>query len=214
LSRVLILSGFLGSGKTTILMHIARYLTIGASASGPQTAQPPVVILENEVGETGIDDTLLKGAGYTVKGIFAGCICCTASVSLLESATAILADYNPQWLIIEATGIAHPGPIRDMLSDLVAERPAVCTIVDASRWHRIHLPMATLLDSQLTSADMIVVSKVDLVDEDELDSVVLAVSKINSFAPVVTINALAPGSNNPVWQSITSVSSRQIGDSP
>ena len=73
--KVLILGGFLGSGKTSLLLQIAYYMT--GHLSGDKKYQ--VVILENEVGEEGIDDKLLRGNGYQVENLFSCFACCTLS---------------------------------------------------------------------------------------------------------------------------------------
>ena len=79
--KFLILGGFLGSGKTTLLMQLARYLTRGSQEEGPSQ----VMILENEVGNSGVDDKFLKNSGYQVQNLFGGCTCCTLGSELISS---------------------------------------------------------------------------------------------------------------------------------
>lgn len=102
--KVLILGGFLGSGKTSLLLQLAYYMT--GHLSGDKKYQ--VVILENEIGEEGIDDKLLRGNGYQVENLFSGCACCTLSGELLSSVSNIEKQLQPQWLILETTGLAYP----------------------------------------------------------------------------------------------------------
>ena len=73
--NVLILGGFLGSGKTTSLMQLAKYLV----ATSPAEKENKVMILENEIGQVGIDDEFLRSGGFQVSNLFSGCACCTVS---------------------------------------------------------------------------------------------------------------------------------------
>ncbi len=66
------------------------------------------MILENEVGEEGIDDKLLRGNGYQVENLFSGCACCTLSGELLSTVSKIEKELQPDWLILETTGLAYP----------------------------------------------------------------------------------------------------------
>ena len=102
--KVLILGGFLGSGKTSLLLQLAYYIT--GNALNDKKYQ--VVILENEVGEEGIDDKLLRGNGYQVENLFSGCACCTLSGELLSTVSKIEKELQPDWLILETTGLAYP----------------------------------------------------------------------------------------------------------
>ncbi len=77
----LIIGGFLGSGKTSLLLQLASYMR-------EKLGIEKTVILENEIGEVGIDDRVLSGAGCNVRSIFAGCVCCTISVSWRSSWSA------------------------------------------------------------------------------------------------------------------------------
>lgn len=111
--KVLILGGFLGSGKTTLLLQLARYMV--GELQGK--SQYKVVILENEVGKEGIDDKLLKGNGFDVENMFNGCGCCTLAGELVGAADRIQTLYQPEWLIVETTGLAYPGLIQDNLKN-------------------------------------------------------------------------------------------------
>ena len=109
--RILVLSGFLGSGKTSLLMGLARFLAKDADEKDP----PRVIILENEAGAQGVDDTLLRSQGFQVENLFAGCACCTVGSELIQSISYIEEKFAPDWLILETTGLAYPGLIRDNL---------------------------------------------------------------------------------------------------
>jgi G3E family GTPase len=75
--NVLLFGGFLGSGKTSIILQVAKYLAEGFSTQQLASGKLSLVIIENEVGETGIDDKILKAEGLNVRELIAGCICST-----------------------------------------------------------------------------------------------------------------------------------------
>ena len=145
--KIVVLGGFLGSGKTTLLMQLAKYIT-------QQVGAPQVVILENEIGEVGVDNQLLSGASFSVENIFSGCICCSGAVDLVEGVRKIAADYHPDWLLIEATGMALPSAIRATLKDELKLDAAVLCIVDANRWLRIRKASPDFSVAQLEKIDM------------------------------------------------------------
>ena len=97
--QILIISGFLGSGKTSILMPFVKRL----SAKGKKVA-----IIENEIGEIGVDDLYLKENGLYVKEIYHGCVCCGLRTNLIRSLIELERDYNPDVIVVEPTGVADP----------------------------------------------------------------------------------------------------------
>ena len=100
--RVIILGGFLGSGKTSVLLQLARYLVDNEKNS---FSEVKVAIIENEIGDVGIDDKVIVNQGFSVTNLFAGCACCSLSGELVYNIKTIQKELNPEWLIIEATGI-------------------------------------------------------------------------------------------------------------
>ncbi|MDR2957199.1 MAG: hypothetical protein LBU61_03325, partial [Coriobacteriales bacterium] len=93
--RVIVLGGFLGSGKTTILLQLARRIVDKYQPS----KEYPVVVIENEVGEISIDSELM--GAFQVTELIAGCICCTLSSDLTKSVITITETYDPEFIIIE-----------------------------------------------------------------------------------------------------------------
>ena len=160
----LIIGGFLGSGKTSLLLQLAAYMR-------ERLGIEKTVILENEIGKVGIDDRILSGAGYSVRGMFAGCVCCTISGELTLTVQAILRDIDPQWIIMETTGMAFPQNVKENLSDTLGIDARICCLVDAKRWPRLLKPMEHLLPLQLKEADVVLINKIDLVDAGALDEV-------------------------------------------
>ena len=152
--EILIIGGFLGAGKTTTLAQIAGYLT--------HTMHDQVVILENEISDTGVDDQLLTRSGFQVKEMLAGCICCSSSAQLTDTIKEIENLYHPKWLIIEATGLAYPDAIWDTIHTEFQIDAKIITLLDASRWMRLQKAMPQFADAQLTRADVIIINKTDL----------------------------------------------------
>ena len=183
--KIIVLGGFLGSGKTTLLMQLAKYITL-------QEGAPQVVILENEIGEVGVDNQLLAGASFSVENIFSGCICCSGAVDLVEGVRKIAADYHPDWLLIEATGMALPSAIRATLKDELGLSAAVLCVVDANRWLRIRKASPDFSAEQLKKIDMVVITKIDKVDAEKLAAAEADVRANVKKTELYKVNALQP----------------------
>jgi G3E family GTPase len=154
---ILLVAGFLGAGKTTVVNHLL------AHADGRRIAA-----VVNDFGAINIDAELIAGASDGVVSLANGCICCTLEGDLLRTlATLLRRDPQPEFIVIETSGIADPADIVRNLMDPVIFREApletVLCVVDAT------LPVArlddALLKSQLRAADVVALSKVDLVDK-------------------------------------------------
>ena len=183
--KIIVLGGFLGSGKTTLLMQLAKYITL-------QEGAPQVVILENEIGEVGVDNQLLAGAAFSVENIFSGCICCSGAVDLVEGVKKISHDYDPDWLLIEATGMALPSAIRATLKDDLGLESAVLCVVDANRWLRIRKASPEFSAEQLKKIDMVIITKIDKVDAEKLAAAEADVKEHVKKTEIHKVNALQP----------------------
>lgn len=153
---VVLVAGFLGSGKTTVVNHLL------AHAQGKRIAA-----VVNDFGAINIDAELITGAADGVVSLANGCICCSLESDLLRTlATLLRRDPKPELIVIETSGVADPTDIVRNLMDPVIWREApletVLCVVDAT------LPVAklddALLRSQIRAADVIALSKVDLAD--------------------------------------------------
>ena len=195
--NVIILGGFLGSGKTTALLQFARYLV---DVSDPGKLNK-VVILENEVGKIGIDDQYLRGSGFEVNNLFSGCACCTVAGELVTAADRIFREMDPEWLIIETTGIAYPGLMRDNLKGALGMDSRICVLTDASRWARLRVPMDGLLRGQIECADIVLINKIDLADEDSLQSMERDIREFQQDVPISRISALGSVPQE-VWRGV------------
>ena len=182
--RVLCIAGFLGSGKTTLLLRLARTMT----AAGLKLA-----IVENEIGEIGVDGGAVREAGLPVRELFGGCICCTLQTGLVETLRAIEADYDPDWAIVEPTGLAAPGDVAATGLEFMPQLPAfrVLTLVDAERWEMLMAVVEPLVTAQIGAADVLAITKVDLVTSQVAAAVEAAVRRSNAAAPIVSVAAPA-----------------------
>lgn len=195
--RILVLSGFLGSGKTSLLMGLARFLAKDAQ----EQDSPRVIILENEAGEQGVDDKLLRMQGLRVENLFAGCACCTVGTELIQSVIYIEKNFAPDWLILETTGLAYPGLIRENLLAACHRECRICTVVDAQRFQRLLKPMERLLKGQISCADAVLVNKTDLVDEQTVQNCEMIVRQMNKRTDCIRTCA-ADDRQDAVWSAV------------
>ena len=198
--KVLIFGGFLGSGKTTCLMQLARYI-VNSSQSDKAIK---VMILENEIGEVGIDDAFLRGGGFQVDNLFAGCACCSVSGELVTAASRIQKEYDPEWLIVETTGLAYPIRIQENLRYALDMEARIGVLVDASRWRRLRIPMENLLMGQIQGSDAVLVNKIDLVDEAAIQAVDKDVLSFEPKANIYHISGLRPVTED-VWKGVLGI---------
>ena len=181
--KIIIFGGFLGSGKTsTILRVIAEIAARGETAA----------IIENEIGEKGIDDKLFSGSGLTVKPLFGGCVCCQITGDLLAAIQEIGKQVQPDWLIIEMTGLAVPGGVAAAIRQRDAGQTACKTValVDAERWRVLIRALEPLITSQIRDSDAVIINKTDVAGLD-LDKVMAEVKAIGGDIPVFCSNAAA-----------------------
>lgn len=185
--KVIVLGGFLGSGKTSVLLQLAEFL-VDRSMKAEDTT--PVVIVENEIGGSGVDNLLLENQGLTVKNLFAGCACCTSSAQLEDTVLLLKKEFDPEWLIIEATGLAYPDKIKQTVEDAFGLETEIITIVDAKRWFRLIAAMEPFVSGQLENASSVLINKIDCIDENCLNLVTPSIRSYNSGIPCYSISAI------------------------
>jgi G3E family GTPase len=138
----------------------------------------------------GIDDKVLSKAGYKVEGLFSGCVCCTMSGELVLTVLNIKKELEPDWIIMEATGVAYPNNIRETLAESVKDFDCrICCVADAKRWKRLVRPLELLLKDQLKNADTILINKVDTVDETTINQVKESIKIFNDTAECFPVSA-------------------------
>jgi len=176
---VLIVSGFLGAGKTTLIRHL-----LGSKYSAEQR----VAIIVNEVGQIGIDGTLLKGPDVDIMELTSGCICCTIKTDFFKAVQEIHKTFNPSHLIVEATGIAQPGDMFDILFEPPVSEfsrlSKLITVVDAD-FFKAKDVLGSFYDNQIRCADLLILNKNDLVEADELERIEVIVRDLNPGANIL-----------------------------
>ena len=196
--RIIILGGFLGSGKTSVLMDIARHFV----GEDPDAAGK-VVIIENEIGEVGVDDKLLSTSGLKVQNMFAGCICCSLAGDIVTSIRQIKDQFSPELIIIESSGVGYPFNIKENISYSLGLDSRIVNVVDASRWKRLFIPMHMMFTDQLRDTEVLLINKTDLADRDTIVTVheqvrefcepkmIYGVSAVNGIDPEILDEILA-----------------------
>ena len=176
--KILLVGGFLGSGKTSFILKLAHHMIEDLGIAN-------IVILENEIGEISVDDKVLKGSGYQVKGLFAGCVCCTLAGELPSAVRQIEREINPDWIIMEATGVAFPYNIKENVENALGINCKIVCLTDAQRWKRLFRAMDHLFRYQLMEADVVLVNKIDVADQESIDQCLSDVKELNPTAVVV-----------------------------
>jgi G3E family GTPase len=179
--RLLLVAGFLGSGKTTLIVSLARR----AAEAGLRIA-----VIVNEVGEVGIDGSVLRMGDLEVKEITAGCICCQIGVDLVVTLRELEQAFKPGLVIIEASGIATPSGVKEALTYYPvagAEVLRTLTVIDPTRFEALYEVLTPLIESQIIGADRIVVTKRDLAEPAEID---LAVRVARDLAPQAMVHVV------------------------
>jgi G3E family GTPase len=177
---VTVFSGFLGSGKTTIITHVIDEL---------QQQGIQVVYIKNEIGSENIDSTLMQGKHIQTKELLNGCICCTLVGPFIQAIDEIALTLHPDRIIIEASGAADPAAIALMIdSQPRLTRDGVLCVIDVSNFEG-YSDLSQTAKNQTRFTDLLVFNKVELVDLERKRAVVGYVRELNDHAPVVE----APG---------------------
>ncbi|MEM9449587.1 MAG: GTP-binding protein [Cyanobacteria bacterium P01_E01_bin.6] len=175
---VTIITGFLGSGKTTLLNHILT------NQEGLKTA-----VLVNEFGEIGIDNDLLITTGDDMVELSNGCICCTINNDLMEAVYRVLErEERVDYLVVETTGLADPLPVAltflgTELRDLT-RLDSIVTVVDSENYS-LDLFNSEAAQNQVAYGDIILLNKVDLVDQDKIDYLESSIRKVKEGARII-----------------------------
>ena len=149
-----------------------------------------VAIIENEIGEIGVDDLYLKENGLYVKEIYHGCICCSLRTNLIRSLIELERNFRPDVIVMEPTGVADPYLTLSTLSGYPGnvESKTMVSVVDAERLEEIvDLKISLALDG-VKSADLVALNKIDLVSPEHLETLI---NKLGSINPDVEVKSVS-----------------------
>ncbi|MCL1904697.1 MAG: GTPase [Methanomassiliicoccaceae archaeon] len=178
-----VIGGFLGTGKTTLLMKIAgRCRKTGVT----------VAIVVNEMGEVGIDGATIKGEGYDAVELPDGCICCTLSGTLQNALKNIDRDIHPDVIIIEPTGLALPHKVRELVrtSLIDSDRTVIVGLADTTRFDDLMEKKEEFFKRQLYAADFLLVTKTDITDENNIERISSALRTLYPEKDVIRVSAV------------------------
>jgi G3E family GTPase len=180
------LAGFLGSGKTTLLIRLGTALG---------RAGRKVAIIVNEVGEVGVDGAVIESNGLRSVELTEGCICCSLSGSLQNTLRQITKEFAPDIIMIEPTGLALPGKVKQIVrtSMIGEDRTFTICLIDAYRATKLFAEAGAFLSRQVDGADVVAINKVDLVSADAKGQVESIVRGISSSIPIAFISAREGG---------------------
>uniref|UniRef100_UPI001574EEF8 CobW family GTP-binding protein n=1 Tax=uncultured Caballeronia sp. TaxID=1827198 RepID=UPI001574EEF8 len=177
---VTVISGFLGAGKTTLVNHLMQQHTGGR-----------IGVVVNEFGEVGIDGQLIVAEEEALIEINNGCVCCTVRADLVASVKELLARSHAgiERLIVETSGLADPAPVlQTFLADPdlreAVELESVVTVVDGH--HFGQQLNDEIVREQVAFADVIVINKIDLIDQLALQQLKLQIRALNPTASITT----------------------------
>ncbi len=182
--KLLLIAGFLGSGKTTLLLGLVKRLT------GEDDLD--IVILENEVGEVGIDGTYLEKQGLQVRELYSGCVCCQLAGDLVVTLREIKEVFDPDCVILEASGLARVESILDTLDKYYRELDGilVISIADLERFELYLEEPIPFVINQLKHAGLVVLNKTDSGGDELIEDLGGRLAEINPRADVVRASAL------------------------
>ena len=180
MTRIDIISGCLGAGKTTLIKKL-----LGDALKGQQ-----VVLIENEFGEIGIDGGFLKDAGIEIREMNSGCICCSLVGDFGAALKAVITKYHPDRIIIEPSGV---GKLSDVIKavDGVEKEAGVAlnsatTVVDVMKCKMYLRNFGEFFENQVKSAGTIILSRTDKADTEKVEAAVKMLRELNPEAHIIT----------------------------
>ena len=180
MTKIDIISGFLGAGKTTFIKKLLKEAIAGEK----------VVLIENEFGEIGIDGGFLKDSGIEIREMNSGFICCSLVGDFGRSLNEVLTKYTPDRVIIEPSGVGKLSDVMKAVCDVAGEIDVVLngsvTVVDAQKCKMYMKNFGEFFNNQIESAGTIVLSRTDVADADKVAQCVEMIREKNPKAAIVT----------------------------
>lgn len=162
--KLYLFSGFLGSGKTTLVTTLAKKMVMDEKKK--------IMLIVNDVGDVGIDGSLMRQLETDVYEIFGGCICGQMG-NLIPLLKGVGTKYDVEDILLEVSGIAQP---EKFISDILAFAPKemrlkIITLVDVTRWFILKQVIGDLLGNQVKTGELIILNKIDSATKEEVEAV-------------------------------------------
>ena len=180
MTKIDIISGFLGAGKTTLIKKLIEQAFKGEK----------LVLIENEFGEIGIDGGFLKDAGVQITEMNSGCICCSLVGDFGTALKQVITDYTPDRIIIEPSGVGKLSDVikavKDVSSDLDVELDSYTTVADVSKVKIYMKNFGEFFNNQIESANTIILSRTQTTTQDKIEKAVAMIREKNDHATIIT----------------------------
>ena len=180
MTKIDIISGFLGAGKTTLIKKLLQEALNGQK----------VVLIENEFGEIGIDGGFLKDAGIQITEMNSGCICCSLVGDFGAALKKVVEQYNPDRIIIEPSGV---GKLSDVIAavmnvagEIDLDLNSFVTVADATKCKMYMKNFGEFYNNQVESANTIILSRTQGMKEEKLAQAVSMIQEKNAKAKIIT----------------------------
>lgn len=178
-TKVDIISGFLGAGKTTLIRKLIK------EAYGDKK----IIIIENEFGEIGVDTGFLKDTGVTINEITAGCICCTLAGDFAKALDEVMREYKPDIIVIEPSGVGKLSDVilavKSLGNDDILLNSFAC-VVDAKKAKKYLKNFGEFFENQVENAGAIILSHTSELSAEKIDDVVNMLRELNKEASIIT----------------------------
>ena len=180
MTKIDIISGFLGAGKTTLIKKL-----LSEAFKGEQ-----VVLIENEFGEIGIDGGFLKESGIEIREMNSGCICCSLVGDLGKSLREVVDTYHPDRILIEPSGVGKLSDVikavREVQGDIDAQLNSFSTVVDVTKCRIYRKNFGEFFSNQIEYAGAVILSRTDKAKPEKVEESVALLRELNSKAPFIT----------------------------
>ena len=180
MTKIDIVSGFLGAGKTTLIKKLLKEALAGSK----------VVLIENEFGEIGVDGGFLKEAGIEIKEMNSGCICCSLVGDFGTSLQEVLTTYEPERVLIEPSGVGKLSDVmkavQDVKTDVEVQLNSAVAVVDASKCKMYIKNFGEFFINQIEHAGTIILSRTDKLSEEKVAKCVEMIREHNAKASIIT----------------------------
>lgn len=175
MTKVDVISGFLGAGKTTLIKKLLQ----------GELKHEKVVLIENEFGDVGIDGTFLQEVGIEIKEINSGCICCSLVGDFREALGKVVEEYEPERLIIEPSGVGKLSDVVEAIEDVNLDVNALVCVVDVNKAKMYHKNFKEFFDNQIEHAKTVILSRTQKASHEKIEDVVHMIHELNPHAQCI-----------------------------